>query len=366
MELDFKTLGLLALAFGIPLGLTPFVKKLALLAGAVDRPGVRKLHTVPVPSWGGLGIWLGFTAAVLLAVPLTREIWGLLAGGLLVLLVGLVDDRRGLSPWAKLAGQVAAAGILVAFGITVDFVTNPLGGMIYLGIFSIPVTIAWVVGITNALNLVDGLDGLAAGVAAISAVTVAVVAFGQGAPIVAWCALYLAAAALGFLPHNFHPARIFMGDGGSMFLGFMLAALAVLGLTKSATAFSLILPILILGIPIFDMLFAIVRRILRGQHIFAPDRDHLHHRLLDLGLSQRQTALVIYGVNLLLGGSAVLLTRLTTEQGVVVLLILITSVLLAADRVGLFTVSQAAPEAERPAPAPRGGGRRSRGRGVRL
>ncbi|MDH7577571.1 MAG: MraY family glycosyltransferase [Bacillota bacterium] len=346
MELDFKALGLLALAFGIPLGLTPFIRKLALLAGAVDRPGVRKIHSVPVPCWGGLGICLGFTAAVLLGVPLTRQIQGLLIGGMAILLLGLVDDWRGLSAWAKLAGQVAAACILVAFGITVDFVTNPLGGMIYLGAFSIPVTIAWVVGITNALNLVDGLDGLAAGVAAVSAGTVAVVAFGEGEAVVACCALLLAAAALGFLPHNFHPAKIFMGDGGSMFLGFMLASLAVLGLTKSATAFSLILPILILGIPIFDMIFAIIRRILRGQHIFAADRDHLHHRLLDLGLSHRQTVLVIYGVNFLLGGSAVLLTCLTTDQGVVVLFILIASVLLAANRLGLFSLSQPEPELE--------------------
>ncbi len=363
MELDLKILELLALAFCLPLALTPLVKRLAVRAGAVDRPGARKVHSVPVPCWGGLGIYLGFTAAVLLGVPLTREIQGLLAGGVAILLVGLVDDWRGLSPWTKLAGQIAAASILVAFGITVDFVTNPLGGMLYLGAFSIPVTIAWIVGITNALNLVDGLDGLAAGIAAISAGTIAVVSFGQEAPLVACCALLLAAAVLGFLPHNFHPARIFMGDGGSMFLGFMLASLAVLGLTKSATAFSLILPILILGIPIFDMVFAIIRRCLRGQHIFTADRDHLHHRLLDLGLNQRQTVLVIYGVNLLLGASAVLLTYLTTEQGVLVLLLLLTSVLLAANRFGLFSVSQEPPgleaSPEQPASAGRGGDQKS-------
>lgn len=351
----------LGLAVSLPLVLTPFIEKLAVRVGAIDRPGTRKVHDSPVPCWGGLSIFLGFAVALLFAIfqmfrpappsshlqvvssisgiSLGWEALGILAGGHLILLVGLYDDWRGLSPWAKLGGQIAAAVVLVAFGVTVDFITNPLGGVIYLGFFSIPVTVAWVVGVTNALNLVDGLDGLAAGVAVVAAGTVAVVAFGQGEPFVAFCALLLAAAALGFLPYNFHPARIFMGDGGSMFLGFTLASLAVLGLTKSATAFSLILPILILGVPIFDMVFAIIRRILRGQHIFAADRDHLHHRLLNLGLTHRQTVLAIYAVNLVLGGSAVLLTYLTTAQGLMVLFLLSTTVLLAANKLGLFTVS---------------------------
>lgn len=339
--------GALALAFGIPLVLTPVIKWIAIRVGAVDRPGGRKVHQVPVPCWGGVGIYLGFACAALLVLPRDHALSGLLAGGLVILLVGMIDDWRGLTPWTKLAGQIFAAGILVFYGIKVDFVTNPLGGMVYLGVFSIPVTILWVVAITNALNLVDGLDGLAAGVAAISAGTVAVVSFTQGEPLVATCALILAAAALGFLPHNFHPAKIFMGDTGSMFLGFMLASLAAIGLTKSATAFSLILPILILGIPIFDMLFAIVRRVLTHQHIFTADRGHLHHRLLDLGLSHKQSVLVIYAVNLLLGGSAILLTHLATDQGMFLLLIVLSGVLAAANKVGLFSmepVSHSLPE----------------------
>lgn len=330
--------GALILAFGIPLVFTPVIKRIALLAGAVDEPGGRKVHKVPVPCWGGLGIFLGFAAAALLVMPHGRALSGLLAGGLVILLVGMIDDWCGISPWAKLAGQIFAAVILVAYGIRVDFVTNPLGGMIYLGYFSIPVTILWVVAITNALNLVDGLDGLAAGIAAISAGTVAVVSFGQGEPLVATCALLLAAASLGFLPHNFHPAKVFMGDTGAMFLGFMLASLAAIGLTKSATAFSLILPILILGIPIFDMVFAIVRRVLMHRHIFAADRGHLHHRLLDLGLTHRQSVLIIYGVNILLGGSAILLTHLATDQGMLLLFIVLAGVLAAANKVGLFSV----------------------------
>jgi len=339
MDLNLGTAGVLA--FGIPLLLTPPIRRLALRAGAVDKPGERKVHNVPVPCWGGLGIFLGFTAAVLLSVPLNREIAGLLLGGLVALTVGLIDDWRELSPWVKLAGQVAAAVVAVAFGVSIKFVTNPFGGLIGLGYFSIPVTILWIVAITNAINLVDGLDGLAAGVAVISAGTVAVVSSGQGAPLVACLALLLGAASLGFLPHNFHPARIFMKDAGSMFLGFMLASLSAIGLTKSATAFSLILPILILGIPIFDMLFAIVRRVLQGRHIFTPDRGHLHHRLLDLGLTHRQAVLLIYAINLLLGGSAVLLTYLTTEQGLVMLFLLLSAILVAANKVGLFGAEHA-------------------------
>ncbi|MGB9791722.1 MAG: glycosyltransferase family 4 protein [Thermacetogeniaceae bacterium] len=335
MEFGFGVIWPGALAFGLPLAVTPLIRALALRAGAVDRPDERKVHREPVPCWGGLGICLGFAAAVLLSVPLSREVAGLLLGGLVALAVGMVDDWRELSPWAKLAGQVAAALVAVAFGITIDFVTNPFGGVIGLGRLSIPVTVLWIVAITNAINLVDGLDGLAAGIAAISAGTIAVVSLGEGEPLVAIMAVLLAAASLGFLPHNFR-GRIFMKDAGSLYLGFMLASLSALGLTKSATAFSLMLPILILGIPIFDMLFAIARRVLQGRPIFSPDRGHIHHRLLDLGLSQRQAVLLIYGVNLLLGGSAVLLTYMTTEQGLVMLLLILTAVLVAADKVGLL------------------------------
>ncbi|MGD0622079.1 MAG: MraY family glycosyltransferase [Thermacetogeniaceae bacterium] len=331
------------LAFGIPLLLTPLVKKLAVAAGAIDLPGQRKVHQHPVPCWGGLGIFLGFAAALVAAVlmavlPLTREVIGLLAGGLVVLVVGMLDDWKGISPLAKLAGQIAAAAVAVSFGIRMHFVTNPFGGIIALRYpLSVILTIAWLVAITNALNLVDGLDGLAAGIAAISAGIVSYVSFSQGVPLVGVCSLFLGASALGFLPHNWHPARIFMKDAGAMFLGFTLASLAAIGLTKSAAVFSLILPILILGIPISDMLLAIIRRLMRGQNILTADREHIHHRLLDLGLTHSQTVLSIYGVNLLLGGSAVLLTFLNAGQGLIVLFMLCAVVLFLANRAGLLS-----------------------------
>ncbi len=205
---------------------------------------------------------------------------------------------------------------------------------------SILLTIIWLVAITNALNLIDGLDGLAAGIAAISAGVVSYISFSQGAPFVGVCSLYLAAAALGFLPHNFHPARIFMKDAGSMFLGFTLASLAAIGLTKSVAVISMILPILILALPISDMILAIIRRAWRGQPVYAPDREHIHHRLLDLGLTHSQTVLVIYGVNLLLGGSAVLLTFLKPDEGLVMLCLVCATVLFLANRAGILTLQR--------------------------
>jgi UDP-GlcNAc:undecaprenyl-phosphate GlcNAc-1-phosphate transferase len=342
------------LAFGIPLLITPLVKRLAVAAGAIDRPGKRKIHQQPVPCWGGLGIFLGFAVAVIVTlphiIPLSRgligEVTGLLAGGLVILLVGMIDDWNGLSPLAKLAGQVLGAVVAVSLGVRVPFVSNPSGGILSLGYLTIPLTIAWLVAITNALNLVDGLDGLAAGIAAISAGTVAVVSFSQGMPLVGTCSLLLGASALGFLPHNWHPAKIFMKDAGAMFLGFTLASLAAIGLTKAATTFSLVLPILILGIPISDMLLAIIRRLLRGQHIFTADEEHIHHRLLSLGLTHSQTVVAIYGVSLLMGGCAVLLTFLTTDEGLVALFLLCAVVLFLASRAGLLSLKRL------PGPAP--------------
>jgi UDP-GlcNAc:undecaprenyl-phosphate GlcNAc-1-phosphate transferase len=344
MRLHLIIIGIL-LAFGIPLLVTPLVKKLAVAAGAIDQPGQRKVHQHPVPCWGGLGIFLGFAAALVAAAPLVAvsplsrdKVIGLLAGGLVVLVVGMIDDWKSIPPLAKLAGQIAAAAVAVSFGIGMPFVTNPFGGYIKLeSPLNVILTIVWIVAITNALNLVDGLDGLAAGIAAISAGIVSFVSFSQGVLPVGVCALFLGASALGFLPHNWHPAKIFMKDAGAMFLGFTLASLAAVGLTKSAAVFSLILPILILGIPISDMLLAIIRRLKRGQSILTADRGHIHHRLLDLGLTHRQTVLSIYGVNLLLGGSAVLLTFLNVGQGLIVLFLLCAVVLFLANRAGLLS-----------------------------
>lgn len=315
---------------------TPFVRKLAYRIGAIDMPNGRKVHKTPIPRLGGVGIFLGFAGVMLLTQPMGRQEIGMLIGCIIIVATGILDDVLDLKPWTKLGAQIVAAVIVAFFGIRVEVITHPFGGVFYLGYMAIPVTVLWIIGVTNALNLIDGLDGLAGGTAVIAAVTMAVVAGSEGRVLVAGFALILAAAVLGFLPYNFSPAKIFMGDSGSMFLGFTLAALAIQGLTKGATFISIVIPVIILGIPIFDTLFAIIRRCKNHRPIFEADKGHLHHRLLNLGLSQRQTVLAIYGVDLFLGGSAVVLNILSTEQSIVALIIITSLILIAAERIGVF------------------------------
>ena len=316
--------------------LTPFVKRLAFRVGAIDEPNGRKVHTSPIPRLGGLGIFLGFTVAVLLTQPVDGQVAGLLIGGTIVVLGGIVDDTRGLSPRVKLVVQLAGAIVVVLFGTRVEAISQPFVGVLPLGYLAVPVTVLWIIGVTNAINLIDGLDGLAAGTAIIAAITMAVVAGLEGRMLNAGFALILAAAVLGFLPYNFSPAKIFMGDTGSMFLGFTLATLAVQGLTKGATFISIVIPVVILGIPIFDTLFAIVRRCKNHRPIFEADKGHLHHRLLNLGLSHRQTVLSIYGIDVFLGLSAIVLNILSTENSIVALIVLATVIFIAGERVGVF------------------------------
>ena len=343
-----RALGSAVLTVMLVYFLTPWVKRLALKIGAVDLPNERKVHQGVMPRLGGFGIYLGFVAVVLLTGNINREVLGLLLGATMIMGIGIIDDTRGLSPKIKLLGQISAALILVAFGIRVDFLTNPLAGMIDIGQdgmiglnkLVIPVTVLWVVGVTNAVNLIDGLDGLAAGTASVAALTIAVISFFEGQMVEFYLALVLAGAVMGFLRHNFYPAKIFMGDSGSMFLGFSLSALAIMGLTKGATVISLFTPLVILGIPIMDTLFAILRRFGSRQPIFKADKKHLHHCLLDMGLSHKQTVLVIYAVNVCLGFSAVMLTRLTTEQSMLMLMAITVLAILAANKIGILTSGQ--------------------------
>lgn len=329
--------GPLIAAFFVSLLVTPWIRKLAIKIKAFDLPEERKVHAHIMPRLGGLAFCFSFWIVVACTQEMTREIYGLFGGGLLICLVGLWDDLRGVSPWTKLLFQVAAACVAIAAGIRVDFITNIFAGELSLDYLSYPVTILWIIGITNALNLIDGLDGLAAGVSAIAAVTIGIVAVLEGFTQVGMLAFILAAGVFGFLKYNFHPAQIFMGDTGALFLGFNLSALAILGLTKTTTVMiSLFLPVIILGIPILDTLFAIVRRYYNGKPIFSPDREHLHHRLLALGLTHRKTVLVIYGVSALLGAAAVVITRVTTPQGMLLMLAVTLGVYIAADKAGIL------------------------------
>ena len=332
-----ELIGSLAAAFLISLIVTPIIRILALKIRAIDKPEARKVHEQVMPRMGGLAVCFAFWVAVVCTREMTREIYGLLGGGFLICLVGLWDDLRGVSPRIKLLFQIAAACVAIGAGIRVDFITNIFAGEISLYYLSYPVTILWIIGITNAVNLIDGLDGLAAGVSAIAAVTIGIVAVLEGYSQVGMLAFILAAAVLGFLRYNFYPAKIFMGDTGALFLGYNLSILAILGLTKTTTVMiSLFLPVIILGIPIIDTLFAIIRRYFNGKPIFSPDKEHLHHRLLALGLTHRKTVLVFYGVSALLGASAVVMTRVTTPQGMLLMIAVTMGVFIAADRAGVL------------------------------
>ncbi len=300
---------LFGIAFGVTLLVTPWVAKLAYFIGALDRPGKRKVHDTIMPRLGGLAVFAGFLAASSLLIGDNPKVAGLLLGGTTILLLGIVDDVRGLSPKVKLLGQVFAASIVVYAGISVQFINNPFDGYFYLRALSIPFTIFWIVSVTNAVNLIDGLDGLASGVSVIALLTFALIAYQIDQVMVSMLALALAGAILGFLRYNFYPAKIFLGDSGSMFLGFMVSVLAVFGLLKGVTMIAFVVPIIVLGVPVFDTCFAIFRRYCDHQPIFQADKQHIHHRLLKRGLSHRQTVLVIYGISLFFSLGALLMMR---------------------------------------------------------
>ncbi|WP_422449049.1 glycosyltransferase family 4 protein [Thermoanaerobacterium sp. DL9XJH110] len=316
---------------------TPAVSKLAWKIGAIDVPrDGRRVHKKPVPRLGGLAIFAAFMAVGLITLPLNfSSVRGMLIGGAFIVMVGVLDDVYSLPPKVKLAGQVAAACILVLFGLKVEWVTNPLGGMFFLGKWSVPITLFWVVGITNTLNFIDGLDGLAAGIAAIASFTMMLVNLSLGQSNAVLMTALLAGAAVGFLPHNFNPAKIFMGDTGAMFLGFMLSAVAIDGAVKSATAIALIVPILALGLPIFDTAFAILRRFVNGKPIMQADKGHFHHRLLAIGLSQRQAVLYLYFISLMLGACSIILAKVGVKEAVIALCVVIFALLFSMRRINL-------------------------------
>ena len=324
-------------AFVVAYFSTPLAIKAAYKLDAIDKPDQRKVHNQTMPRLGGLAIFLAFMIVTLISSWGNAAFYGILAGGLIVFLVGMLDDMYQLSPWVKLLGQCLAAAVAMYFGVIVHFVTNPFDGLLALGYLSLPLTFLWIVGVTNAINLIDGLDGLAGGVSAIAAATMGIVSLLHGQTAVAITAFILVAAIAGFLPYNFHPARTFMGDGGSNFLGFVLACLAIMGTAKSAALISLFVPIVILGIPIFDTFFAIIRRIYKRAPIFMPDKDHLHHRLMALGMSHRRSVLIIYGISAFFGGVAVTLSFITSPKASLLLALLLLAIVIGADRIGMFT-----------------------------
>lgn len=317
--------------------ITPWVRALAVRWGVLDIPDARRVHSEPIPRWGGLAIYLGVLVATLaglfrlyLLAPNDGVFWertipfvGLLLVGTLVLIAGMVDDLKGFSATIQ-AGILLLAGLLVQlFGVQIEGFSAPIGGQfrearwIPLGVWSIPLTALWMFIISKTMDTIDGLDGLAAGVSAIAALALALMAL-QSADIldqpypnwlIAITAAAIAGASGGFLRYNFNPARIFMGTGGAQFLGFMLAGLSVIGAFKTATAFAILVPILVFGLPLLDALIVVIRRLLSGQPIHKPDKRHIHHQLLERGLTHRQTVLLLYGIALAMAIVAVWLFK---------------------------------------------------------
>jgi UDP-GlcNAc:undecaprenyl-phosphate/decaprenyl-phosphate GlcNAc-1-phosphate transferase len=314
---------------------TPLVIKLAIKIGAVDKPNYRKVHEKVMPRLGGLAIFIGAAAGYFAGGLYNEKVTAITVGAILIVILGMLDDKYELSAKVKFAGQILVASLIVFSGLTVELLTIPYVGNFELGIWSYPITIFWIVAFTNAINLIDGLDGLSAGISAIGIATIAVMAGIAGAPLIFTFSLILIGSIIGFLFYNFHPAKIFMGDTGALFLGYCISILSLLGLYKSVTLFSFIVPVIILGVPVFDTTFAIIRRIANNRPISSPDKSHLHHRLLALGLSHRNTVLLIYAFGILFGISALILSESTMWGTIFIIfgLLVITEVI--AEVIGL-------------------------------
>lgn len=306
----FVTALVLALIF------SPVAIKIAPKIGAIDIPkDGRRMHTKAMPRFGGLAIYLGTIVSLAIYGGNNEKIIPVIIGGTLIYVLGVVDDLKNLPAKVKFAGQLIVAVLMYYMGLRIRLITNYFGeGAVHFGeAVCFIVTVLWIVGITNTINLIDGLDGLAAGITAVSSLCIAYVAYihgdEYGMMIVCLAMLALAGACLGFLPFNFYPAKIFMGDGGSLFLGFMIAALSVVGPLKRSTVIAVVVPVIVLGIPIFDTFFAIFRRIVNRRPIMEADKGHLHHRLMALGYGQRRAVLMLYGISAIMGMAAVLISR---------------------------------------------------------
>ena len=333
--MEFYIMGFLA-SLIISYFTVPALRKFSFQVGALDQPGKRKINKKPIPNLGGIGIFLGFSITVLVLLPLDSISSGILMGGAIILLLGIIDDFFELSPGVKLLGQIVAAAILIVYGIQIEFITNPLGGMFYLGNWGIPLTILWVVALTNTLNLIDGLDGLAGGITVIAVMTLFFVSLQEGQTLTAVLAIALAGSSLGFLRYNFPPAKIFMGDSGSMFCGYILAAISVAGALKSAAAVTFFVPLLALGVPIFDTIFAIIRRVYNNRPIGKADKGHIHHRLLALGWTQLEAVLIVYGISFFLGIMALIINGTNLQAGLLILVTVLALLLYVGWKVGIF------------------------------
>lgn len=333
--LDIKLLLAFIISMVTAVAVTPLVIKFAHKIGAVDKPSQRKVHQRVMPRLGGLAIFIAVTIGYFVAGLYEAKITGIIVGALIIIILGIIDDKYEISAKVKLSGQILAACAVMGSGLTIEVLNIPFIGVFHLGIFSYVVTLFWILAITNAINLIDGLDGLSAGISSIVFASIAFLAFSADKMLILTLSLILLGSTLGFLFHNFHPAKIFMGDTGSMFLGYSIAILSLLGLYKSVTLFSFVVPIMILGVPIFDTSFAIIRRLVNRKPISEADKSHLHHRLLALGLSHRDTVLVIYGFGLIFSIAAITFETLTLRWAIFIVLFILIAFEIVAEKIGL-------------------------------
>ncbi len=333
---DYLCLGFaFLLSFILSFATTPLAKKIAYVIGAIDIPkDGRRMHKKPIPRCGGLAIIFGFMASVLCFGPPSRGLVATMVGAGIIAIMGVVDDCKNLDARLKFGIQIIAALIVVYGGdFKIEVITNPNifsdnPYMFFPWWISGIITVLWVVFITNAVNFIDGLDGLATGVSAIMSVSLVFIAIRSDEYSVAVMGTAIMGACFGFLPFNFNPARIFMGDTGSTFLGFMLAALSIQGVFKSYAIISFAVPLLILGLPLFDAMFAMLRRILKGQNPMTADRGHLHHRLIDMGFSTKQSVFILYAISGVLGITAVLLAEQGTSMALGILVAVLVFIVL--------------------------------------
>lgn len=325
------------IALTVSVVLSPLVIKFAKKIGAVDKPDERRVHKKLMPRIGGLAIFGGFLAAIFYVATIIQFPIGIIVGAAIIVLTGFLDDKFQLRPLHKLFGQSLAATIVLLDGFQISYITIPFTDqMIHIiPALAIPISFIWIIGVTNAINLIDGLDGLAGGVSAIAATSIFIMAVIMGNVEVAFLALALIGSIIGFLFFNFHPAKIFMGDTGSLLLGFLLAVFSVISF-KQVTLVTLFVPIIILAVPIVDTLIAIIRRKLNNQRIMDADKNHLHHRLLDIGLSHKQAVLYIYGIAIVFGASAILFYKANLLGSVIIFVVLLVMTELLIEKLSLI------------------------------
>ena len=320
---------MIAVPFLFVLAIIPFIKKVAIHVNALDIPNERKVHKVPIPRLGGLGIYMGFLLGYILFGTMSIRMNSILIGSFIIIVTGIVDDIKPIPAKIKFLFQILAASVVAFYGQILLKDLEAFGLYIEFGIFSYIITILFIVAIINCINLIDGLDGLAAGLSSIYFITIGIVILGwtHTFDLDAMLTFIMLGATLGFLCHNFNPAKIFMGDSGSMFLGYIIAVIALLGF-KNVTVTTLLAPICLLAIPIMDTLFAILRRLINKKPIDEPDREHLHHQLLNLNLSHRNTVLIIYLVDSLFAVAMLLYMLYDRTIGIIIYAILFIIVLI--------------------------------------